>query len=49
VAAGAVVSTAVAPGIVVAGNPARFVRSLSAPAPGPETREQESRYGTVVT
>jgi carbonic anhydrase/acetyltransferase-like protein (isoleucine patch superfamily) len=49
VAAGAVVSTAVAPGIVVAGNPARFVRSLSAPAPGPDPREQESRYGTVVT
>jgi virginiamycin A acetyltransferase len=48
VAAGAVVSTNVAPCIVVAGNPARFVRTLSAPKPSPDAQESESRYGTAV-
>ena len=35
VSAGAVVSSAVPPGVVVAGNPARFVRMVSAEAPPP--------------
>jgi virginiamycin A acetyltransferase len=48
VAAGAVVSTNVAPSIVVAGNPARFVRTLSAPTPSPDVQKEESRYGTAV-